>query len=48
MIYLVETIVSIEMNVTSVMRSDDLLSNHEHLTLEFGFRLRAGFVLESL
>ncbi len=48
MIYLVETIVSIEINVISVMRLVDLLSNHKHLTLEFGFRLRAGFVLESL
>ncbi len=48
MIYLVETIVSIELNVISVMRLVDLLSNHKHLTLEFGFRLRAGFVLESL
>ncbi len=44
MIYLVETIVSIEINVISVMRLVDLLS-HKHLTLEFGFRLRADLCL---
>lgn len=43
--FLVETMVMIG---TLIMMSVDLLSNHDYLTLEFGFRLRAGFVLSSL
>lgn len=41
----IETMVMI---ATLILMSVDLLSNHDYLTVEFGFRLRAGFVLGSL